>query len=75
MEITLRINENINWSGWKEDPWESVEEASICISTSNTEGFALQQVCISSVEKFSDDICLPQKQESRKPFTIWAEYI
>ena len=54
----LRINENISWSGWKEDPWESVEEASICISTSNTEGFALQQVCISSVEKFSDDIVI-----------------
>lgn len=111
----LRINENISWSGWKEDPWESVEEASICISTSNTEGFAmvlaealskgipvistrcggpmdivqdgingwlvdkndyfkvaeiinniitnkialpLQQVCISSVGKFSDDIVI-----------------
>ena len=41
LPILLRINENISWSGWKEDPWESVEEASICISTSNTEGFAM----------------------------------
>ena len=111
----LKINKNINWSGWKEEPWESIDEASICISTSNTEGFAmvlaealskgipviatrcggpmdivqdgingwlvdkndyfkvaeiinniitnkitlpLQQVCISSVEKFSDDIVI-----------------
>ena len=37
----LRINENISWSGWKEEPWKDIDEASICISTSNTEGFSM----------------------------------
>ena len=37
----LRINENISWSGWKKDPWKDIDEASICISTSNTEGFSM----------------------------------
>ena len=37
----LRINENISWSGWQEEPWKSIDEASICISTSNTEGFSM----------------------------------
>lgn len=37
----LRVNENINWSGWQDEPWKAIEEASICISTSNTEGFSM----------------------------------
>ena len=37
----LNINEKINWSGWKEEPWKDIKEASICISTSNTEGFSM----------------------------------
>ncbi|MCQ2969927.1 MAG: glycosyltransferase [Clostridium sp.] len=37
----LRIDKNISWSGWKEEPWKGIDEASICISTSNTEGFSM----------------------------------
>jgi len=37
----LSINNNITWFGWKEDPWREIKEASLCISTSNTEGFSL----------------------------------
>lgn len=37
----LKINNNITWLGWKDEPWKEIKEASICISTSKTEGFSM----------------------------------
>lgn len=40
----LRINENINWLGWKEEPWKHVKGATALVLTSNEEGFGLVMI-------------------------------
>jgi len=41
MSIEMGIEKNIEWIGWKEDPWAYVSEASALILTSDYEGFGL----------------------------------
>ena len=37
----LKIYNHIEWTGWKENPWDYVDEASALILTSDLEGFGL----------------------------------
>lgn len=37
----LGISNNIEWLGWQDNPWSVIDEASVLISTSNTEGFSM----------------------------------
>lgn len=39
--INLKISHKINWLGWLDDPWSSVTEASLLISTAKIESFSL----------------------------------
>lgn len=40
----LKIDKNINWIGWKEDPWSFIQESSALVITSDYEGFGLVMV-------------------------------
>ena len=35
------INENIQWTGWHENPWDTVKEASVTVISSLYEGFSM----------------------------------
>ncbi|PAF18065.1 glycosyltransferase [Terribacillus saccharophilus] len=37
----LHINKKITWLGWKESPWDEIDEASVLVLPSDVEGFGL----------------------------------
>ncbi|MCO7125019.1 glycosyltransferase [Sporolactobacillus shoreicorticis] len=41
MASEFKIDRNINWHGWKEQPWDTITDVSLLILSSDFEGFAL----------------------------------
>ncbi|MCC0727048.1 glycosyltransferase [Clostridioides sp. ZZV14-6045] len=41
LAMKLNIYGNINWLGWVENPWESIDSATVLVLTSDFEGFAM----------------------------------
>ncbi|MEK4669107.1 CDP-glycerol glycerophosphotransferase family protein [Niallia sp. FSL R7-0271] len=41
LSTELGINSNIEWLGWQENPWETIDEASLLVLSSDYEGFGL----------------------------------
>ncbi|MEM5011160.1 glycosyltransferase [Niallia taxi] len=41
LSIDLGIQHNLEWLGWKENPWDEIDEASLLILSSDFEGFGL----------------------------------
>jgi len=39
--VLMGISSKVSWLGWKKDPWSAISSASLCILTSDYEGFGL----------------------------------